>query len=101
MKYVVYHNISLRVALVCDTQGGASRSAGAKNRKAAAYARKMGNTVLPGDYYTFTDQEHYDKNVNVMTTTYSMMDPDRKPIAIRAADKGGCCDPATETYWST
>lgn len=23
-----------------------------------------------------------------------------KAVWIRAADKGGCCDPGTETYWS-
>jgi hypothetical protein len=101
MQYVVYHNITLHIVAHCKTQAGALRSMAAHNRKLArAHAARSQADLGTNDYYTCTDQEHYDKHVNVMTTTYNMLDPERKPIAIRKADKGGCCDPATETYHS-
>lgn len=100
MKFVVYHASSLRIALTSESKAGATRSANAKNKNRKASNERYGNRQLPNDCYLVITQEDYDANVNVMTTTYSMMDPDRRPIPIRAADKGGCCDPATETYWS-
>lgn len=36
-----------------------------------------------------------------MVTTYSIFDlKNERPILIRASEKGGCCDPGTETYHS-
>lgn len=35
-----------------------------------------------------------------MVETYNMLDPQRRVVMIRASDKGGCTDPATETYHS-
>ena len=100
MYYVVFHNISLRIHTKCETKAGAARSCAAKNKALRRNAEKNGDELRAEDYYMFTDEKNYDNNINVMTTTYSMNDPTRKPIPIRLADKGGCCDPATETYWS-
>lgn len=86
--YVVFNANTLRIVAFCNTEAGAKRSAAAQAKR------------LKRDDFRWTTQENYDTNINTMTTTYSMMDPDRKPIPIRLADKGGCCDPATETYWS-
>lgn len=84
--FVVYDVQSIRILKHIKTEGAAKRSMAAFTKKGRAVA--------------YCTQEVYDNHINVMTTTYSMMDPERKPIAIRMADKGGCCDPATETYWS-
>lgn len=81
--YLVYHDVSLKIIARCETMAGARRSATKANKKS------------PG--WVADTQEHYDA-INVMTTTYNMLDPERKPIPIRLADKGGCCDPATEMY---
>lgn len=88
--FVVYNVESIKIVATCETEGGAKRSALAKNKK----------RIDTGRSYSYCTREHYDNVVNVMTTTYNMLDPDRKPIPIRLADKGGCCDPATETYHS-
>ena len=32
--------------------------------------------------------------------TRNLLNPEAGPIKISAADRGGCCDPGTETYWS-
>lgn len=34
-------------------------------------------------------------------TTYNMLNREAGPIWIKEDSKGGCCDPATETYWSS
>lgn len=103
--FVVYHIDSLRIITRCETLGAAKRSCTAQNKKinrqnakrAARYSEPTPAEVAP---YMVTDFENYDKNINTMTTTYNMLDPTRKPIPIRMADLGGCCDPATETYHS-
>lgn len=84
--YVVYNVETLKVLKLFLTERGAKISA-------SKYATK-------GISVAHCPQAFYDEHINIMTTTYSMMDPERKPIAIRIADKGGCTDPATETYWS-
>lgn len=33
-------------------------------------------------------------------TTRNMLNPEAGEIEISRSEKGGCCDPATETYWS-
>lgn len=43
------------------------------------------------DVQTYRDNEP-------MVDTYNLLDPDKKPIKIRISEKGGCTDPATETY---
>ena len=32
--------------------------------------------------------------------TRNMMNPEAGEVSIDRSDKGGCCDPGTETYWS-
>jgi hypothetical protein len=84
MSYVIYDATSIHIIKTVKTSNGAKRAC-------EALCNKGRNAV-------WTDQENFDKNINYMTTTYNMLDPDRKPIPIRIADKGGCCDPATERY---
>ncbi len=90
MSFVVYEVNSARIVVTCETLAGAKRSMTKRNKKVIDVTRAV----------AVASREEYDANINVMTTTYNMMDPDRKPIPIRLADKGGCCDPATETYHS-
>ncbi len=90
MSYVVYSLNTLRITTTCETEGGAKRACLAKNKK----------TIKTGLAYSYATRSEYDEKINTMTTTYNMLDPERKPIPIRRADKGGCCDPATERYHS-
>lgn len=82
---LVYDSTTLYIVTRTKTMSGAMRSAKAANKR---------NQVTT---YVVGTQESYDE-ANVWTTTYNMLDPTRKPIAIRKADLGGCCDPATERY---
>lgn len=84
MQFVVYNTQSLQHESFA-TEGAAKRSCTAKNKKGTGQ-------------YAWTDFQNFDTNINTWTTTYNMMDPDRKPVPIRRADLGGCCDPATERY---
>ncbi len=100
--FVVFHLESLRFTKF-ETAGGAKRSCTAQNKKAnrilAKHAARYSEpTPAEVTTYGWTDWENFDQNINLMTTTYNMMDPDRKPIPIRMSDLGGCCDPATERY---
>ena len=90
--FVVYNIDSLRNETF-QSLGGAKRSTTVKNRKARLAGGK-------DPQFAWTTREDFNENVNTMTTTYNMLDPQRRPIPIRKADKGGCCDPATETYHS-
>lgn len=87
MFYVAYNLATARVILTTQSARAAAGSA-TKARKRTGIA------------HSSSTQEWYDVNVNTWTTTYNMLDPTRKPIAIRKADLGGCCDPATERYHS-
>lgn len=102
--FVVFHLESFRYTTF-ETMGAAKRSCTAQNKKvnrqnAKRAARYNEPFVLEVKTYAWTDFENFDKNINLMTTTYNMLDPTRKPIPIRMSDLGGCCDPATETYHS-
>lgn len=94
MSFLVYNTVSLHIHATCDTLGGAKRSAVAinKRRARAEYPRE-------GTYVTGTRAE-YDA-LDIEVPTYNMLDPERRVIMIRKSLKGGCCDPATETYHST
>lgn len=105
--FVVYHIDSLRIVTRCETLPAAKRSCTAQNKKVNRQNGKRlarynemhkFEEVTP---YAVTTQEDYDTNLNTWTETYNMLDPLRRPIKIRKADKGGCCDPATETYHSS
>lgn len=102
--FVVFHLESLRSTRF-ETMGAAKRSCTAQNKKVNRQNAKRAaryNEAVPAEVTTYgwTDQDNFDKNINLMTTTYNMLDPTRKPIPIRMSDLGGCCDPATETYHS-
>jgi len=84
--FVVYHTETIRIHASCKTEAGAKRSCTKINKKRGGYA--------------WNTRAYYDESINTMTTTYNMLDPTHKEIPIRLADKGGCCDPATETYHS-
>ncbi len=106
MKYVVYHIDSIRYT-VFDTQAAAKRSCTAKNKKVNRDNAKRAaryNEPIPAEVteYAMCDQETFDRDVNYEVDTYSMMDDSvpKKPIKIRRSELGGCCDPASERYWS-
>lgn len=85
-SFVIYNVDTLYVYKSVKTAGGAKKSAQAMVNK--------------GKNVAWTDRENYETNIDHMTTTYNMLDPERKPIPIRKSQLGGCCDPATETYHS-
>lgn len=87
MSYLVYRVPSLRVIARCKTLAGAKRSCKAAYNKAQSV----------NDNFAFGTQEQYDA-LDVLVDTYNMLDPERKPIKIPLSQKGGCCDPATESY---
>ena len=91
--FVVYDQQTIHVYRTCETAPGASRSCTVANKK----LRQAGKP----ERYGWTSEKDFNDNLNTMTTTYNMLDPERRPIPIRRADKGGCCDPATETYHSS
>lgn len=87
MSYLVYRPSSLRIVARCKTLAGAKRSAQAAAKRAPEYS----------DDFAWGSQEKYDA-LDVLVDTYNMLDPERKPLKIRLSQKGGCCDPATESY---
>lgn len=91
MSFVAYNTESLHIHKTCDTLAGAKRSAKAINKKRARSEYPRAGTYVAGT------REEYDA-LDVEVETYNMLDPQRRPIKIRKSLKGGCCDPATETY---
>ena len=71
------------------------------NRAKAAMKRskfRNGEQRFPEDTYQVMTLEEW-QEADIEVETYSIMDPERKPIMIRKSERGGCCDPATERYW--
>jgi hypothetical protein len=91
MSYIVYNTESLHIHTTCDTLAGAKRSASAINKRRARLEYHREGTFVAGT------RAEYDA-LDVEVETYNMLDPERRPIKIRKSQKGGCCDPATETY---
>lgn len=86
MGYVIYHiDTKFRVGWK-RTLKGAKISVAAWNRRSGAVN------------YSIMDEDIFQNLYNQMVLTTNAITG--KSVWIRAQDKGGCCDPATETYWS-
>ena len=97
-NYIVYHVASTRYEKAFETLGGAKRSATALNKRRRRAAARNYNELDADDRFEVCTRKTWDEDINTWTTTYNMLDAERKPIAIRKADKGTCCDPATNRY---
>lgn len=86
MGYVIFHIDSKMKVGWKRTLKGAKISA-------AAWNRRSGSTN-----YAILDEDIFEELYNRLTPVKNMMSG--KTVWIREQDKGGCCDPATETYWS-
>ena len=93
-----------------DSIGAAKRSATCSNKRALKNLRvrrdryKMSQSEYVRELdslpcYTVMSLEAYNAQ-DILVSTYNMLDPERRVIMIRKSLKGGCCDPATETYHS-
>lgn len=112
MSFVVYHKTSfkrIRSSVGAEsfaTKGAAVRSMQVQiqrsierhDREAAQGYSVNWNAMRRDDYIVATYEEW--AAAEPMVETYNMLDPERRVVMIRASDKGGCCDPATETYRS-
>lgn len=61
------------------------------------------DTIDTGEVFPGKDAHRFVKfrlicNRDEMVTVHNLQSG--KPVQISAYDKGGCCDPSTETYWS-
>ena len=56
------------------------------------------NELDADDRFEVCTRKTWDEDINTWTTTYNMLDPERRPIPIRLSDVGTCNDPATERY---
>lgn len=88
--YVVYDSNTAVVYSTYQSATTASRMTTRLNNQ----LKKQGKPAQ----YGWSDRDQYNQFVDVEVETYNMLDPERKPIKIRKSLKGGCCDPATETY---
>lgn len=86
MGYVIFHMDSKRRVGWKQTLKGAKISVRAWNRRSGAMN------------YSILDEEIFESLYNRLTPVQNMMSG--KTVWIREQDKGGCCDPSTETYWS-
>lgn len=86
MGYIIYQNRSKILVGWKATERGAKISLAAWNRRSGAKS------------YSIMEEGEFDRLYNKKVLTTSLMTG--KDVYIREQDKGGCCDPATETYWS-
>lgn len=93
MSHVIYNKQTYR--RFKTPQGNESF---ATERAAKGVLTKMVNGgVLKRDEWVVASYGEW-RDAEPMVETYNLMDPERKPIPIRASEKGGCTDPATERY---
>lgn len=86
MGYTIFHIDTKRSVGWKQTLKGAKISCRAWNKRS-------GSTN-----YAILDDEVFQSLYNKVVPTTNLMSG--KTVWIREQDKGGCCDPATETYWS-
>lgn len=86
MGYIIFQNYSKRSVGWKATLRGAKISLAAWNRRSG------------GSNYSIMEEAEFNAVYNQMVLTKNLMTG--KDVYIRQQDKGGCCDPATETYWS-
>lgn len=86
MGYVIFHIDSKRKVSWNETLRGAKISVAAWNRRAH------------GVNYAILDEEIFNDLYNQKVPVTNMLSG--KTVWINQQDKGGCCDPSTEAYWS-
>jgi len=86
MEFVVYHKASTKILKTFNLKSAAKRSATCLNRKA-------------GDvYYTYADFDTYERRVVTRKKVKNLMTGEEIEIN---SNTPHCCDPSSETYWST
>lgn len=95
--FIVYNIDTAREILRTENETAAKAQVTRRNNKVL---KSLGNMNVPADAikWAYTTREDYDQNVNVMVPTYNMLGDRNKVVMIKKSLKGGCCDPATETY---
>lgn len=94
-SYVVYNTTTWRLLRMSN---GTQYFESAKSAKSARTRMINAEEIAEGDWAVDTALQYFTNMP--MRETYNILDPERKPIVIRACDIGTCCDPATETYHS-
>jgi len=84
MYYIITE--SWHIVKQCETERGAKLSL--KRKYAAKY---------PDQHLRIMSAEEFHAT-EPMVETFNLKNG--KKLMIRASEKGGCCDPGTETYWS-
>ena len=86
MDYVVYHKASTQILKIFNTASSAKRSATCMNRNA-------------GDvYYTYADRETYNQRVVTKRVVKNLLTGEMVEID---SNTPWCCDPSSESYWSS
>ena len=99
---VIYDTESLHIVKRFNSLSGA-KSALTRARKSGSmrymcsfgYGRMKADGIAKLDVCTLS---HFYENVDKTVTVKNLMSG--KPVQIRASERGGCCDPSTERYWS-
>ena len=86
MSYVVYHKASTQILKEFSIESAAKRSATCMNRNAG--------DVL----YTYADRETYEQRVVYRKQVRNLMSGEMVEID---SNTPWCCNPASETYWSS
>lgn len=76
-----------------STLRGARGVATRLNKKVA-----MKSSKVVGDRFVAMDRAEFDKTLDPIVTVFNLMSG--RPVQIRKSERGGCCDPSTERYWS-
>jgi len=86
MAYVLFHIGTYTRIKYYPTERGAKIGRAASNRNAGTYA------------YDILEETAFNAAFNKKTIVKSLMTG--KEVEINEQDRGGCCDPSTERYWS-
>ncbi len=86
MSWVVYNVDTCHIYDRSPTKGGATRKANALRSK-----KPNTNIATAESNYFNTEIDHEVEVKNLMSGAL---------VKIRASERGSCCDPSTETYWS-
>ena len=92
-NFVVVNTKTWYVLGQFETLGAAKRSATCAMKRV-----KRSKKEEWYDYVAMSIEEF--REGDTLVETRNLLNPDAGPIMIRRSQKGGCCDPGTETYWS-
>jgi len=93
-NFVVYNPVNMHV-LRTATGDEAKRLSSRSAKRVLTVAIKKGR-VQEGEYVIDT-MEAYDAEDGMVEVKNLM---NGSPVMIRKSERGGCCDPSTERYWS-